>query len=359
MGTEIRFGIVGSGWRSECFLRTASLLGPGVKAVGVVSRSGEKRAALAAAWDIPCFSSAPALLDFAKVDFLLVSVPGDVVAGVLSGLMPLGIPLLCETPPASSVEGLVALNEAAWKAGARVQVAEQYWLHPMHSARIRAISSGLIGEPAYAHVSVNHGYHNISLIRKFLGLGFEEVEIVASSFPSQLVGGPGRSGDPACEELVERAHDLAFLDFGAKQAFFDFEADQHRSWIRSSHVLVRGDRGEIDGERIVYLKDFLTPVRMGFRRVETGGEDDFEGCHLKGVMLGEDWLFRNPTAPARLSDEEIGQARLLYGMKVYAETGEDVYSLAQASQDAYIACLLKEAIRTGNRVRAVRREWAR
>jgi predicted dehydrogenase len=359
MADKIRFGVLGSGWRTGCFLRTASLMEGKAEAVGLASRSAEKRASLAAEWNIQCFSSAAALVESVNVDFLLVSVPGSAALSVLADILPLGVPILCETPPGANLGELLAANEAADKAGIRVQVAEQYWLHPMHAARIAAIGSGLIGAPSYAQVSVNHGYHNMSLIRKFLGLGFENAEIRSSSFQSAIVGGPGRGGDPESERLVEKEHELALLDFGGRRALFDFEADQHRSWIRDSRVLVRGERGELAGETVAYLKDFLTPVRESLRRVETGGEDDFEGRYLKGVMLGDAWLFRNPTAPARLSDEEIAQARLLIGMKDFVERGREIYSLAEASQDAYLALSMKEAARTGKPVLTETQAWAK
>jgi predicted dehydrogenase len=334
-------------------------MGDAVQVVGIVSRSAEKRAALESQWHVRCFDSAAALLDALAPDFLLLSVSGNATAGVLKDVFSLGAPVLCETPPGSSLAELLDVNEAARKNNARAQVAEQYWLHPMHAARLQAIESGLIGAPSYAQVSVNHSYHNMSLIRKFLGIGYENAEIRASAFASSLVGGPGRSGDPESEKLVEREHGLALLDFGGRKALFDFEADQHRSWIRSSRVLVRGERGEIADSSVVHLKDFLTPVREELRRVETGGEDDFEGRHLKGVMLGDSWLFRNPTAPARLSDEEIGQARILLGMKAFVETGTDIYSLAEASQDAYLALMMKDAAMTGKPVRTETQPWAR
>jgi predicted dehydrogenase len=358
---RIRFGIVGSGWRSECFLRTAAILraaGHDVAASGIASRKEETRARLAADWGISAFPNPEALAEAIDMDFLLVSVPGSAMKDVLIGLLPLGIPLLSETPPAADLSGLIELNEIAASAGAGIQVAEQYRLAPMNAARIALLESGLIGTPSYAQVSVNHGYHNASLIRNFLGIGFEEAEIRALSFAGPAVKGPGRAGDPEREEIGYPEHRLAFLDFGDKKALFDFEDDQHRSWIRSSRILVRGERGELADSRVSYLRDFMTPVRGSLERIGTGGEDDFEGFHLKGVMFGESWLFRNPTAPARLSDEEIAQARCLIGMKEYIDGGPALYSLADASQDAYLALSIGKSIQGGGTVRTAKQSWA-
>jgi hypothetical protein len=323
-----------------------------------VSRKEETRARLSSIWGIPAFKTPSALVDAAGLDFLFVSVPGSAMKDVLLDLMPLGPPILAETPPAADLPGLIELFERVAFSGVKVQTAEQYWLAPMNAARIALVRSGIIGDPSYAHVSVNHSYHGTSLIRKYLGIGFENAEISAEAFSCPVISGPGRSGDPSEEKATEPEHILALMDFGKKKALFDFEADQHRSWVRSSRTLVRGERGEIADSRVSYLKDFLTPVHGDLARRETGGEDDFEGRFLKGVMFGSEWLFKNKTAPARLSDEEIAQALCLIGMKEYIDGGPAPYSLAEASQDAYLAIMIRRSIAERRPLNTETQLWA-
>ena len=57
-----------------------------------------------------------------------------------------------------------------------MQVAEQYAFQPLHAARLAFIRAGKLGEISQVQVSVAHGYHGISLIRKFLGIGYENVK---------------------------------------------------------------------------------------------------------------------------------------------------------------------------------------
>lgn len=356
---NIRFGVVGSGWRAGCYLRTASLLGEGCRAVGLAGRNPSTRRELAARWALPDYESATELVEKAAPDFLLVAVQGEASASVLAELMALDIPLLAETPPASSLEALESLWDGAARRKARLQVAEQYWLQPLQQARLAALSEGLIGAPSYAHVSVNHSYHNISLMRKFLGAGFGEADIRAVAHSSPRVAGPGREGPPIVERLESAEHLLGFFDFGEKgRGLFDFEANQHRSWIRSERVVVRGERGELADTSISYLKDFGSPVFGDLKRIQTGGDSDFEDYYLKGIMLGDRWLYRNPFAPARLSDEEISQAAVLAAMGDFAATGKEFYPLAEACQDQYLALLLKEAARSGQPQRAEHKPWA-
>jgi predicted dehydrogenase len=356
----VRFGIVGSGWRAGCYLETASLLGSGWAAVGVAGRNPATRGALASRWKVRAFASAAELVEGEAPDFLLVTVGGGAMAEVLSGLMELGVPLLAETPPASTVEGLESLWREAGRRKARIQVAEQYWLQPMQQARLAALSAGLIGESSFAHVSVNHSYHNVSLMRKYLGVGFENAAIRAASFSAPITEGPGRGGPPAAERISPVERVLGLFEFeGGKKGLFEFEQNQHRSWVRSSRVAVRGQKGEIADDRIAYLEDFRSPVSEELRREEAGGEGNFEGYHLKGVSLGDRRLYANPFAPARLSDEEISQAACLAAMGEYVRSGKSFYPLAEAAQDQYLAISLKEAAASGAAVVTETRAWAR
>ena len=58
-------------------------------------------------------------------------------------------------------------------------MAEQYHLHPLHAARIAIANSGKLGEISQVQISECHGYHGISLMRKLLGIGFENASITA------------------------------------------------------------------------------------------------------------------------------------------------------------------------------------
>jgi hypothetical protein len=355
----IRFGVVGSGWRAGCYLSTASLLGELCAVTGIASRSRASAESLASRWKLPAFGDARDLVRSTSPDFLFVSVKGDATAAVLRGLMELGLPLLVETPPAQSLADLEALWREAEDRGARIQVAEQYWLQPLQQARLAAIGLGLIGRPSYVHVSVNHNYHNVSLMRKYLGVGCESARIRASLFSAPVIQGPGRAGPPLREELKDPEHLVGLFDFGEMgRGLFDFESDQHRSWVRSERLLARGEKGELCDSRISYLEDFASPVFDELRRVQTGGDSNFEDYYLKGICLGSTWLYRNPFVPARLSDEEISQAACLRAMGEYAATGKGFYSLAEASQDQYLALMLREAASSGKEVVTEQRAWA-
>ncbi|MBZ0288804.1 MAG: Gfo/Idh/MocA family oxidoreductase, partial [Anaerolineae bacterium] len=239
----IRFGVVGTGWRTLFFLRIAHARPDLFEAVGVVTRDIERAGEWVQPYRVPLFDSLDALLA-QKPLFVVTSLPWHVNPLVLHELADKGIPALSETPPASSTVEMDALYRRVQN-GAKIAVAEQYHLHPHHVARIAFARSGKLGTITQAQVSVAHGYHGISLIRRFLGITFEDATIIAHRFVSPIVRGPDRGGLPDREEIVESEQIMAYLEFGGQLGVFDFTNDQYRSFIRKQRILVRGERGEL------------------------------------------------------------------------------------------------------------------
>jgi predicted dehydrogenase len=267
-----------------------------------------------------------------------------------------GVPALAETPPAPDLEGLRALHELTER-GARVQVAEQYLFQPQHAARLAVARSGVLGRVSQAQVSAAHGYHGVSLIRGLLDVHFEPCTIRARAFVSPLVAGPNRAGPPAEHKLVESRQVIAQLDFGDRLGVYDFTGDQYFSWVRSPRVLVRGEQGEINNRRVAYLEDFRTPVYLDLQRVEAGQAGNLEGYYHKGILAGSEWVYRNPFAPARLTDDEIAVATCLDKMAAYAAGGPSFYGLPEASQDHYLGMLVDQAARSGEAVETEAQPW--
>ncbi|HXC61718.1 MAG TPA: gfo/Idh/MocA family oxidoreductase, partial [Nitrospiria bacterium] len=199
--------------------------------------------------------------------------------------------------------------------------------------------------------------HGISLIRKFLNIGYENVVLRAFEFKSPLIAGPDRSGPPSEEKKIESLQTIAWLQFGQKLAVFDFTGDQYFSWIRSQRLLIRGERGEINNLEGCYLDDFRRPVRIRFERNDAGQTGNLEGYYHKGYGAGgEDW-YQNPFAPGRLSDDEIAVATCLELMRRYLETGKSFYSLAEASQDHYLSLMIGEAARRARTLESSYQVW--
>jgi Oxidoreductase family, NAD-binding Rossmann fold len=351
----ILFGLIGGAWRAEFFFRIAQALPGQFRVAGCFAKSEATRTRIRAEWNIPVFNSLEGLLN-QHPEFVVTSVPRDASGPLLVELASQDVPVLAETPPASDLAGLIRLWQTL-PANARVQVAEQYAFQPLHAARLALVRAGKLGEISQAQVSVAHGYHGISLIRKFLGISYENVAIRAFEFSSPLIAGPDRSGPPSEEKRKESLQKIAYLQFGQKHAVFDFTPDQYFSWIRSHRLLVRGERGEINNLDSCYLDDFRTPVRIRFERNDAGQAGNLEGYYHKGYSAGgQDW-YQNPFAHGRLSDDEIAVATCLGSMRCYLETGESFYSLAEASQDHYLSLLMDEATRSGRILESSNQVW--
>ena len=127
--------------------------------------------------------------------------------------------------------------------------------------------------------------------------------------------------------------------------------------MRRRRVLVRGVRGEMMNDEVTFLRE-REPVRLALRRSDAGQQGDLEGHYLRGIQLGHEWVYRNPLAPARLSDEEIAVGACLLGMAEYVAGGEAFYPLAEACQDHYMDLIMARALESGQPVRSTPQAWA-
>jgi predicted dehydrogenase len=352
------FGVYGSGWRAEFFLRAAKALPDLFDVAGVITRNPEKAAYFTKQYGVRCFANADDLFAAAKPEYMVVAVSKTICADIAISLMERGVPVLMETPAASDLMALDKLHTSMLP-GAKLQIAEQYPFQPMNAARLAFIKDGKLGNLQQAHVSFTQGYHAIALLRKYLGLGFENCEITAVSIPVSIVAGPGRAGEPTAESIIAKNHTVAVLDFGGKSAIFNFEADQHRSWIRSQITQIKGERGELFGTRIKYLIDYKTPVETDFVRKNLGEDENLEGYDLKGIIGDGRWYYRNPYQGSRLADDEIAVASCMDAMARYVRGGDSFYSLAEASQDLYLSLMIEQAAEQKVPLRTETQRWAK
>lgn len=352
----IRFGLIGGGWRAEFFIRIAQALPHLFEISKVLVRDSAKAQVFGKRLNVKTCTTLEELLAGEKLSFVVTSVPRKANVDMCAQLLASNMPVLSETPPGQAED----LNQV-WQLhekGLRIQVAEQLHLRPMHAARIAIARSGLLGNVHHAKVSVAHGYHGISLIRRLLGITFEDVRITACRVPSTIAAGPGRDGPPKAEAVEKDMQELGWFDFGDRFAQFDFAGSQYFSYIRSTGMIVQGDRGEIHDMDVRYLKDFKTPIHTTLTRHAAGENDNLEGCFFKGIQAGDSWVYTNPYAAGRLSDDEIAIASCLQKMHEYVQGGQAFYSLAEACQDFYLADLMTAAAQSGLPCQSEKQVWA-
>lgn len=349
----IRFGIVGTGWRALFYLRIAKARPDLFAIAGLVSRRPSE--AFQREWGTPVYGVLDDLLRAGSPSFVVTSVPWDVNPGLLRALAERGVPALSETPPAPDVEGLVSLNADIARLKGKVQVAEEYHLRPMNAAQLAVSGSGLLGTISHAQISVGHGYHGISLMRRHLKIGYEPAKITSVEFKAPIVASPGRDSAPDREEIRESSQEIYLYDFGDRSGMMDFTGDQYFGYIRRERVLVRGERGELMNDSVVHLAGSATPIATTLVRHH---QDILTGVALRGIQAGDRWIYDNPFAPAPITDDEIAIASCLTRMDEYVRTGKPFYPLAEGSQDHYLYLMSQKAMRERAAMDAPRQPWA-
>jgi predicted dehydrogenase len=352
-----RFAIVGGGFRSNYFLRIARALPTLFACSGMVVRDAARAQAVREAWGVPAHPDLDALVAAGRPDFVILSVTKEAVPSLLAELARLRLPVLCETPPAPTLEGLLDLWRLV-QGGARIQVAEQHGLQPLNAARIAVARSGLLGAVSHVQLGSTHDYHATGLMRQMLGFGFEAARITARDFTAPVMRGPGRAGPPTEPAIDPEQQVLAWLDYPGKLGVYDFAAGQPRSWIRADRTLIRGERGELSGDELRYMKDYKTSVRLDLQRIDTGRGNSPESYYHRGYMAGDQWLYENPYPNAPLGDDEIAGATMMQRMAEYAAGGPDAYAFAEGAQDQYLALCITEAVARGEPVTAEVQPWA-
>ncbi|TQM13317.1 Gfo/Idh/MocA family protein [Pseudonocardia kunmingensis] len=359
MSAPVRYGIVGSGWRTGFFLRLARLMPDRFTATGVVTRTAERGAEVEAEWGVPTFRTTADLVAADRPDFVIVSVPWAAAPAVTVELVEQGVPVLSETPPAPDLAGLRDLWSRVGDSGL-VQVAEQYLMMPAHAARWAVLRSGAIGRVTSVQVSSTHLYHAVSMIRLMLDAGFADAEVTARGLTAPLADPLDRGGWSGGDEAKTAQTTLAVLDFGdGRSGLYDFTDNQWFNPLRANRIVVRGTHGELVDDRFVRLADPVTAVESHLVRRQTGIDLNLEGFDLDHISADGRVVYRNPYQGARLAEDDISVATIVDRMGAWCRgTGEPPYPLAHACQDHLISLAIEESARTGATVRTSRESWA-
>ncbi|WP_082451895.1 Gfo/Idh/MocA family protein [Paenibacillus ihuae] len=343
MNKPVRFGIIGSGWRASCYLTLAQKHPQQFQVTGLWIRNPSKYQNLIDKWKLPVYSSIESLA--ADSDFVVLAVSKDAAVSLLLELSALKIPVLAETPTAATLPDYERLLPIAGSTS--IQVAEQYPLHPHHQARTAFIQAGLLGQVCHVQASVAHGYHGISLIRKWLSVSELSCEITARRLEVPIMDFTYR-GKEAEDTLKMEQQDIAIMVFpSGKSAVLDFTRSQYFSPLRTNRVLIRGSHGEIRDNDIVRRLGTDETEYLQVKRIQGGQEGSLESLALYELRAGQQCLFRNPFHPSPLSDEEIAMAQSLLNMSEYLQSGISSYSLSDALKDVRLSLAIEEALTLG------------
>ena len=354
-----KIAIIGAGWRSEFFIRIAQLLPEKFEIVGVVARKEEVRSALAERFGVQTYSSISQLLSKNKPDYAISSVSWDSNPSVVEELVSAGVYVLCETPPAPTLEGLQKLW-AAVGSSEMVQVAEQYLSLPGHSARLAITKSGVIGDVSSLELSSTHGYHAVSIMRGFLQSGFEPTTITTRQFQAQLVDPLLRNGFNADLSPKNAKTTISLIDFGSgKSGVYNFVDNQWHNQLRHRRIVVRGSRGEIVDDSVIRLIEGPAITTSRIERYQLGYDLNLDGYDTEHLSFDGKVVFKNPFTGLRFMDEEIAIATLMAQMADWIDgNAKAPYPLNEACQDHLVSLAIDESIALGKSVTTAKQDWA-
>ena len=317
----IRFAVIGSGWRSLFYVRIARALPDMFELTALLFRGQEKADRIQKEYGIHTTTSEDEVI-VSKPDFVVSAVNKSSMSDVVRYWAAKGIPVLSETPAGLDIDTLKAIRQDV-ENGARIQVAEQYFLYPSIKAVIDECKSGTIGEPVSLTISAMHDYHAASVIRRMLDTGLEDVTVTGKTFSMKVTDTRTRYEVLTEGRVVEKEEKHLIMEYAdGKTAFYDFMSDQYRSPIRNRYINLRGTRGEIINDTVYYLD-----------------KDNLATCKKLDI--------KNPYGYAGLSEDEAAITGILLGMKEYVDKGKEVYPMNEALYDAYMGILMCEAGKPG------------
>ena len=354
-----KIAIIGAGWRSEFFIRIAQLLPEKFEIVGVVARKEEVRSALAERFGVQTYSSISQLLSKNKPDYAISSVSWDSNPSVVEELVSAGVYVLCETPPAPTLEGLQKLW-AAVGSSEMVQVAEQYLSLPGHSARLAITKSGVIGNVSSLELSSTHGYHAVSIMRGFLQSGFEPTTITTRQFEAPLVDPLSRNGFNTDLSPKNAKTTISLIDFGSgKSGVYNFVDNQWHNQLRHRRIVVRGSRGEIVDDSVIRLIEGPAITTSRIERYQLGYDLNLDGYDTEHLSFDGKVVFKNPFTGLRFMDEEIAIATLMAQMADWINgNAKAPYPLNEACQDHLVSLAIDESIALGKSITTAKQDWA-
>jgi len=312
----IRFAVIGSGWRSLFYVRIAKAMPQHFQMCALLCRTKEKAQKFAEEFQIFTTCDENEIIE-KKPDFIVSAVSKVNMYEACMHWLSLGFPVLSETPIALTEERLKTVWQKCLN-GAKLQVAEQYFLFPSYQQIIRTIESGMIGTPVSMTVSAMHDYHATSIIRRMLQVGLADAVISGKKFSFPVTDTKTRYETLTDGKVVEKEEKHLILEYAnGKVAFYDFLSDQYRSRIRNRYLNVRGTRGEIINDTVYYLDTHHLP-------------------DTKKIT------YFNPYAELGLNEDETAIAGILFGMAEYIKTGKEIYPMREALEDAYLSILMNK-----------------
>ena len=337
----LSYVIVGSGYRAQYYGRVARTWPEQFRAV-FLCRSEEKAAKMKRETGLDSILTAEAA-EAVRPDFIVVAVDKEHIADVAEEWVLRGYPVVTETPLGNTEEKLQRLQGLA-ENGARIVCCEQYHRYPLLAAGLEAVRQGLIGTPRSAYFSALHDYHAASIIRRALMVEKESYTLRGVRTVGRTTETDSRGGAILDGRMANEVRDQVFAVFeSGKSVLYDFAPIQYRSYIRTRHITVRGDRGEWNDATVYSLDGNNRP----FRRMLMPEIPERYQC-LDNQALRDLRRTWRPDLFLDTLQDEFAIATILLDMGEYLAGGSTPYPLWEAVEDARFWLRLQETVGTSS-----------
>ena len=366
---RISYLIVGSGYRAGFYGRIARRY-PELFRAAFLCRSEEKAALMRSRTGIGAVTS-PEEGEAFRPDFAVIAVNKTSICSVAEEWVQRGFPVMTETPCGMTENELKRLWTLHCQ-GARITTAEQYHRYPGLVAGLGAVREGRIGTPHFAYLSLVHDYHAASLFRRMLCADGEGFTLRGSRMKSPLIVTDSRNGAVYDGHAAEEVRDTVIIDFDSgKRAVYDFSGSQYHSFLRSRHLVVRGEKGEWNDNLLYTWRE--AQVRYPDKENPDSREENASGFPVTECLLPvipekyraldtpemrdirKVW---RPEIHLDSAQDEFAIASMLFDMINCLHGSKDVYPLREALADAYFRILMERAFsRPWEEIRPDRMPW--
>ncbi|MDR1236945.1 MAG: Gfo/Idh/MocA family oxidoreductase [Propionibacteriaceae bacterium] len=357
MTDPIRFAAIGTGWRTEFFLRVAKAVPEQLQVAVVVGRTASSIQRLAEQYGVATSLDVADLASHAP-EFVAASVPWAATPSLTAELAEAGYHVYCETPPAPDLAGLRALWERVGSRAELIQIGEQYYRMPGHAARLSVVRDGVIGRPNSVEIASTHMYHAVALIRDYLAVGMRPAVARASKFSAGLLDPLTFNGWVENPVPQPRTSTVGTLDFGDGQyGLYNFVDNQWWNPLLSRRIAIRGSNGEIVDNTVLRLVDG-DPVTSAIEYRRVGVDMSLEGNEVIHASFDGKVIYRNQFRGSYLSEDDIAVADHLVAMGKYVRgEGPAPYPLADGCQDHALALAIEESATSGQPIPVQAEPW--
>ena len=305
--------------------------------VAVCDADPEAAEAAANQAGVRAYTDLRTLLDRERLDAADVAVPADGHHAICCTLLAAGVACLVETPIAPTLALADAMIAAAERAGIPLEVAENYYRHPIERAKVAALRAGAIGRVTRLHrIFQEGGYHGMSLLRTYAG-----------GNPIRVYGLTHETAVLPHTDRMRRHHDTERWTWG----WIDFDngvgAEMAYSNVIHARSLGRGAVGftQIDGTEGTIVNATVYPATP--EALAAGGrveaiEPRIRQREVDGVRVTEaialplpsgEIVWENPWAHLPLTDGQVAVAQEIVSLVEALESGTPEYGAAAGRCD--------------------------